>query len=80
MGIAIVLMCWENELGRTQIKYTIKATRILREKFKSEKSRSHTQIHYIIKEIKGEEERTSQLFWIYNGICILTLMTVHPLL
>ena len=46
-----------------------------------EKPRSRTQIHYIIREITGEEERNSQPLCIYNGMHIIllyiALMTVH---
>ena len=40
----------------------------------SNREKSDTQINYIIREITGEEERTSQLLCIYNGILIYTTL------
>ena len=49
-----------------------------------EKPQSRTQIHYIIREITVEEERTSKPLCIYNDmytrIIIMTLMTAHLLI
>ena len=68
-------MNWEK--ARTQIKYTIKDTRILRDKPKLEKSRSRTQIHYIIREITEEENFTTVLYLQWHTR--ITLMTTHLL-
>jgi len=59
-------MNWEEEI--TQIKNTIKDIEILHKKPNWEKPRSHTQIHYIIRESTREKERTSHSLYIYNGI------------
>jgi len=58
----------ESERRKNTIKYTIKNIRIVHEKLKSKKPRSRTQIYYIIREIAGEEKRTSQPLHIYNSI------------
>ena len=61
---------WEEK--RTHIKYTIKNTKILRKKSKSEKIIDRTQIHYIIRQITKEEKKISQPLYIYNNTHICT--------
>jgi len=51
---------WEEE--RTQIKYTIKKSEFYVKNPNRKKSRSRTQIYYIIRETTGEKKSTDVLY------------------